>query len=271
LPALLTPTEVAASLRTSRKAIYAMIERGQLPGIVRIGRRVLVREDSLLDWLGQKSTAIARKVKAMSVTVRKYKRGGWQVDVSVRLPSAKRLRERRLLKVISKTAARKWGEARELYLVQHGPLQRPKEVPTLEQFAPRFLEGYARANRLKPSGIAAKETILNTHLVPRLGSKRLDAITSEQVQQLKHGLTHRAPKTVNNVLTVLNVMLKKAVEWDAIERLPCTIRLLPIPNPSASFHDFDEYERLVAAAKATDARAYLVVLLGGEAGLRCRR
>ena len=56
LPALLTPTEVAASLRTSRKAVYAMIERGQLPGIVRIGRRVLVREDALLDWLRQKST-----------------------------------------------------------------------------------------------------------------------------------------------------------------------------------------------------------------------
>jgi excisionase family DNA binding protein len=53
---LLTPNEVAASLRTSRKAVYAMIERGQLPGIVRIGRRVLVREDALLDWLRQKST-----------------------------------------------------------------------------------------------------------------------------------------------------------------------------------------------------------------------
>jgi serine/threonine protein kinase len=38
---------------------------------------------------------------------------------------------------------------------------------------------------------------------------------------------------------------------------------------SARFHDFDEYERLVAAAEATDAQAYLVVLLGGEAGLRC--
>jgi excisionase family DNA binding protein len=56
VPALLTPDEVAASLRTSRKAIYAMIERGQLPGIVRIGRRVLVRQDALLDWLRQKST-----------------------------------------------------------------------------------------------------------------------------------------------------------------------------------------------------------------------
>ena len=55
-PVLLTPTEVADLLRTSRKAIYTMVERAQLPGIVRIGRRVLVREDALLDWLRQKST-----------------------------------------------------------------------------------------------------------------------------------------------------------------------------------------------------------------------
>jgi excisionase family DNA binding protein len=54
-PILLTPTEVAELLRTSRKAIYTMIERAQLPGIVRIGRRVLVREDALVDWLRQKS------------------------------------------------------------------------------------------------------------------------------------------------------------------------------------------------------------------------
>ena len=65
-----------------------------------------------------------------------------------------------------------------------------------------------------------------------------------------------APKTVNNVLTVLNTLLKRAVEWDVIDRMPCTIRLLPIPKPSASFHDFDDYERLVDAAQATDAEAY---------------
>lgn len=53
---LLTPIEVAELLRTTKKAIYSMVERGQLPGIVRIGRRVLVREDALLDWLCQKST-----------------------------------------------------------------------------------------------------------------------------------------------------------------------------------------------------------------------
>jgi excisionase family DNA binding protein len=56
VPALLTPSEVGALLRTSKKAIYAMVERGQLPGVVRIGRRVLVLEADLLEWLRQKST-----------------------------------------------------------------------------------------------------------------------------------------------------------------------------------------------------------------------
>ena len=54
-PTLLTPTEVAVLLRTSRKAIYTMIERAQLPGIVRIGRRVLIRQDALLDFLDHNS------------------------------------------------------------------------------------------------------------------------------------------------------------------------------------------------------------------------
>jgi integrase len=142
-------------------------------------------------------------------------------------------------------------------------------VPTLEQFAPRFLDGYVRANRQKPSGIAAKQTILNVHLVPRLGKTRLDSISNETVQRLKHELAGRAPKTVNNVLTVLNVLLKKAVEWEVVERVPCTIRLLPIPKREAAFYDFDEYERLVAAADGDDRNAYLIALLGGEAGLRC--
>ena len=54
LPHLFTTTEVADVLRTTSKATYAMIARGQLPGVIRIGRRVLVRADELIDWLDQK-------------------------------------------------------------------------------------------------------------------------------------------------------------------------------------------------------------------------
>jgi excisionase family DNA binding protein len=54
LPVLLTVDEAASFLRTTRRAIYAMIERRQLPGVIRIRRRVLVRADALLHWLDQK-------------------------------------------------------------------------------------------------------------------------------------------------------------------------------------------------------------------------
>ena len=49
---------------------------------------------------------------------------------------------------------------------------------------------------------------------------------------------------------------------------PCTIKILPVSKGSTQFYDFDEFERLVRAAKATDPRAYVLVLLAGEAGLR---
>ena len=54
LPILLTVDEAAELLRTSRRAIYMMLERHQLPGVTRIGRRVLFRSAALLDWLDQK-------------------------------------------------------------------------------------------------------------------------------------------------------------------------------------------------------------------------
>ena len=205
----------------------------------------------------------------MSVTVRPYRNGGWEVDIQFRLPDGKRHRERCKAPVESKTAAQRWGEDRERHLLQHGCAKPKEEVPTLTQFAPRFIEGYAEANRQKPSEIAAKRTILNVHLIPSLGTLKLDAVTNERIQLLKHRLKEKAPKTVNNILTVLSVLLKKAVEWVVIERMPCTIRLLKAPKKTMGFYDFDEYDRLVEAAQKLNPATYLVALLGGDAGLRC--
>jgi integrase len=206
----------------------------------------------------------------MSVRVVEYADKQWEVDVRYRLPNGQRSRERRVLSGVSKSAAARWGQERERHLLQHGPTKPKKEVPTLAEFKERFMNGYAKANRQKPSGIAAKEMIIRVHLVPFLGHKRLDAITNEDVQRLKSWLRAKAAKTVNNVLTVLNVMLKTAVAWGVIEQVACTVKLLPVAKGSTAFYyDFEEYERLVSVASAIDWRTELIVLLGGEAGLRC--
>lgn len=52
MPILITVNEAAELLRTTSAAVYAMVERQRLPGVTRIGRRVLFRSADLLDWLG---------------------------------------------------------------------------------------------------------------------------------------------------------------------------------------------------------------------------
>jgi hypothetical protein len=188
----------------------------------------------------------------MSVTVRPYRRGGFEVDIQWRSQDGRRHRERKRLDITSKTAAQRWGEGRERELLVRGPTLRRKEVPTLEQFAPRFMDGHARANQAKPSGIAHKELVFKNHLFPTLGTKRLDDITDEDVQQLKFTLRHRKPTTVNNVLSVLSMMLKKAVEWRVLENARCIVRFVKV-HQGARFYSFEEFEALSAFRKCRRA------------------
>lgn len=209
------------------------------------------------------------------VTLRKCdgKDNVWEVDIRMLLPDGSKLRERRQAPVAGKAAALRWAQDRERVLLKEGkpkpPTLAPREVPTLKEFAPRFLEGYVRANQHKPSGLASKEAILRLHLLPRFGAKRLDEITTEDVQRLKAALVKKSGKTVNNVLSVLNVLLKTAHEWEVIERRPCAIKVVRTMMAEANFHNFEAFETLVQVARETDDVAHLIVLLGGEAGLRC--
>jgi len=49
----LTVREVADVLRTSPGAIYKMVERGQLPGVIRLGTRLRFDGPSLVHWVDQ--------------------------------------------------------------------------------------------------------------------------------------------------------------------------------------------------------------------------
>lgn len=119
----------------------------------------------------------------MSIRVRRYKRGGWEVDGRFRMPNGVIERFKLKSPCTSKAASERWGE--EVVRTRIADALRPpvvaKEVPTLEEFTPRFVEGHCVANRHKPSGIEDKRSKLRVHLVPALGTKRLNQITSEDV------------------------------------------------------------------------------------------
>jgi integrase len=222
----------------------------------------------------------------MTIKVREWKRGkkvGFEVDIRFTYPDGVPYRRRIKAPVESKSAAKRWGEAKERDLLMRPVPTRPdtrprlpdkqdqaerKEIPTLKEFGPRFVDGYARANRQKASTVFTKERILALHLFPTLGHRKLDGITNEDVAHLKAGFQRLAPKTINNVLNVLSKLLNVAVEWGVLDRRPCTIKLLKTITPIMSFYEEEQYARLVDAAKTMDGRVHLMIVLGGDAGLR---
>jgi integrase len=207
----------------------------------------------------------------MSVKIRKYRHNNekWEVDIYVEFSDGSSVRKRLVSPATSKSGSRRWGEALEREILLGGPPKPKNESPSLEEFSKVFMEDHPEANRHKPSGIAAKETIFRVHLVPFFGSKKLDEITSLDVQKLKGHLKGKAPKTINNILTVLNTMLKKAVNWGVIERMPCKVELLKVPDKEADFFTFADYDCLVRTAEEIGDEEYITILLGGDAGLRC--
>lgn len=60
LPELLSAEDVAAWLRTTKKAVYLMVARGQLPKPLKIGRRLLWDRQSLANWIAEKRVASLR-------------------------------------------------------------------------------------------------------------------------------------------------------------------------------------------------------------------
>lgn len=93
----------------------------------------------------------------------------------------------------------------------------------------------ARRATLRPSTAASYEGILRNYLIPKLGAKRLQALTGADLNRLYDGLLKSgrtesrrhgmgpglAPKSVRNVHGVLTRAMRDAVRWGHLQRSPC--------------------------------------------------
>lgn len=209
------------------------------------------------------------------VRIKEWKKNGkkgWEVDLRITLPDGTSVRERVKSPASSRSATETWARQREATIIAQGGrkkkrLESAAPAPTLAEFWPDFVEGCVRANRGKFSSQRARQSIFNTHFKP-WHDLPLSAIDDEEVQKLKGRLVDRSPKTTNNVLVCLSVVLKTAVEWKKLPALPCRIRLVKVlKNSKPDFYDDDQLARLVAAASSRTSDL-VTVLLGADAGLR---
>lgn len=213
----------------------------------------------------------------MAIVVRPYKRkgkeAGLHVDIRIRMPDGTMYRERVKSPVSGKGNTERWAQARERELFTKGLVPKVVEAPkvkTLKEFWPTFLEDHVVANGQKPSGKESKEYGYRRFLEPRFGDTPLSEVSTEAVAAWKSQLVTEgyAPATINNQLALLSKVLNFAVDVGVLDHVPCKIQKLKKQVPATLSYEHDEYERLVAAARCLSADHYLLILLGGDAGLR---
>ena len=115
----------------------------------------------------------------------------------------------------------------------------------------------------------SKNIIFDNHLEPRFGRMTLDKITTSEVASFRADLVAipLSKKRINNILAVLSKPMKYAVDCELIVKAP-RIGMFKVERPEIVAWDFEQYARLLAAAKTEGEEWYAATCLAGEAGLR---
>lgn len=162
--------------------------------------------------------------------------GTWYVDFYFR-----RERVRMRAPLNTRAGAEQYERALRAELTEHGNLERldplrqkaeRDEMPTFAEFADRWLSTYVDVNN-KPSERWSKRQMLRANILPRLGSRAIDAVSPCEIERFKAELLARglSPKTINNHLTVIRKMLMTASEWGLVAHVPLIRRLKASPPP----------------------------------------
>ena len=135
-------------------------------------------------------------------------------------------------------------------------------------------------NILKASSFASYRRIVNSYLVPRLGSIRLEEVTARRVEQMFNDLltsgasgkslkinTALSAKTVSDIAGVLNRAFKDAVRWDLIATNPISsAKKPPRRTKEMSAWTPEELNRFINVS-STD-RFFAVWHLAATSGMR---
>lgn len=186
--------------------------------------------------------------------------------VKLTLPDGRRIEVSKKSPFDAKTASRAWALELEKQLWSDA-ISPPKPVaaPTIAEFAPRFLD-YLRSRRRAPATITAYEVALRLHILPTIGSVRLDQLAPADHEKLLGALTKLKPSTASEVVKTANRLLTIAETLKAVHvRVPRCSSISREP-PSVRAYTSEETAKLLAACPRLRDRA--VIILGTHGGMR---
>ena len=198
------------------------------------------------------------------ITIAPY-RGSTTLEADVKmLVEGQEVRRRWKSPHTSRTSTERWAREKARAFLT-GRVAREKEpAPKFAEFAVRFVGDHVRACRLRPSTAANMQMNLKQHLIPMFGTLRVDQITADHVLEIKK--LELAAGTINKILQALGQILRDAQAKGHVSIVP-KIKRLKDNGHRHAFYVPEDYERLVHAA-GSDPRTLVLVLLGGDAGMR---
>jgi integrase len=110
---------------------------------------------------------------------------------------------------------------------------RARDMPTLRQFADRYLDEEACA-KLKPSTVVNYRIYLRNHAVPLIGNLKLDRITAADVAKMHHRIGQTKPMTANRVVECISSVYRYAGTCGLVD---------PGFNPTVRIEAFREQRR----------------------------
>lgn len=220
-----------------------------------------------------------REGRQVTMPIRRDSRTGrWFFRTTVKTPDGKKLRlfgTPGILGPYHDLAATRVGameaEQRAIREACAPQLELPvaKEVPKFHDwFHGAFWSEWVIGRKNKPGEQYEKKTIYRCHLGPRFGSMGLDEITIGEVARFRADLVASGlgDKRINNIMAVLSKALRYAADCELIAKAP-KFSMFKIERPEIVAWDFEQYMRLLAAAKADCEEWYVAVCLAGPVRL----
>jgi integrase len=148
------------------------------------------------------------------------------------------------------------AEARREYRIRLGKAARRQAGPlvslTFGEAADEYLA--TQGPKMSEAGRERAESILEKHLNPAFGERRVDSLTQADLERYQNERRAKpnttSPATVNREMNVFRAVLNKAEAWGLIERNPIrrgALSPLEAPKGKTVFFEAEEWSRFIRA------------------------